>query len=248
MTRKISVLFLILLFLFCAAASAQTVDEIIAKHLAARGGVDKIKAVQSMKASGKMMMQGMEAPFTIRMKRPNEMRMEIDVQGKTIVRGYDGKEAWMIMPFMGSPDPQRLSSEETKEVEDDADIDGPLVDYQAKGNKVELLGKEDMEGTEVYKLKVTLKSGSERIISIDGESFLELKSTSKVTRNGQEFEVDTTVSNYKPVNGLMFPFAVESKANGQTMQQMTVDSYEVDIPMEESIFKMPAAAAQPANQ
>jgi len=246
--RKISILFLVLPFLFSAAVSAQTADEIITKNLAARGGVEKIKAVQSMQATGKMMMQGMEAPFTIKLKRPNEMRMEINVQGKTIVRAYDGKEAWMIMPFMGSPDPQRLSGEETKEVEDDADIDGPLVDYQTKGNKVELLGKEDMEGTEVYKLKVTLKSGSERTLYVDGESFLELKSTSKVTRNGQEFEVDTTVSNYKPVNGLMFPFAVESKANGQTLQQMTVDSYEVDVPMDESIFKMPVAASPQTNQ
>lgn len=246
--RKLSVLFLVLPFLFSAAVSAQTADEIIAKHLAARGGADKIKAVQSMQATGKMLMQGMEAPFVIKMKRPNELRMEINVQGKIIVRAYDGKEAWMIMPFMGSPDPQRLSGDETKEVDDDADIDGPLVDYQAKGNKVELLGKEDMEGTDVYKLKVTLKSGSERTIFIDGESFLELKSTSKVTRNGQEFEVDTTVSNYKPVNGLLYPFSVESKANGQTLQQMTVDSYEVDVPMDESIFKMPVAAAPQTNQ
>ncbi|MDZ7292911.1 MAG: outer membrane lipoprotein-sorting protein [candidate division KSB1 bacterium] len=250
MLRKVLGLVFFISILFNLTASAQTVDELISKNLEARGGMEKLKAATSMKMSGKMLFQGMEAPFTIYAARPNSVRIDMTLQGKTMVQAYDGQTAWMIMPFMGSTDPEKMPEEASKEIQEQADFDGPLVDYKEKGHTVELIGKEDLEGTEVYKLKVTLKNGDVRYVYLDGETFVELKWTGIRKRQGAEFEVDTYLSDYKPVDGLVFPHAIESKVKGQTMNQMTVEKIELNVPVDEAMFKMPAKTTekQPAKQ
>src|SRR5687767_5566352 len=142
--------------LMSSPAAAQTVDEVLASHIKAKGGMEKIKSINSMKVTGKMVMgQGMEAPFTMFGKRPKSTRMEFAFQGMTGIQAYDGKNAWMVMPFMGKKDPEMLAAEETKMMDEQADLDGPLVDSKDKGHTVELVGKEKVEGADVYKLKVT---------------------------------------------------------------------------------------------
>src|SRR6185503_9024911 len=127
-------------------ASAQTVDEVIAKHLEARGGLEKLKAVKTIRMTGKMTMgPGMEAPISLELKRPSSIRMEFTIQGNVGVQAYDGKNGWAINPFGGKEDPEPLSADDLKEIEEQADRDGPLVDYKAKGNTVELVGKEKVE-------------------------------------------------------------------------------------------------------
>ena len=124
-------------------AQAQTADEIVAKYVQARGGMDKLKAVKSVRMTGKMMMgPGMEAPMVLEIQRPDKMRMEFTVQGMTGVQAYDGKVGWIVMPFMGKKDPEAVPAEDVKDFQEQSDIDGPLVDYKAKGKQVELLGKE----------------------------------------------------------------------------------------------------------
>jgi hypothetical protein len=161
-----------------------------------------------------------------------------------MVQAYDGQTAWMIMPFMGSTDPEKMPEEQAKDFQEQADIDGPLVDYKEKGHTVELSGKEDMEGTDVYKLKVTLKNGDVRYIYLDGENFIELRRAGKYKRQGAEIEADTYFGDYKPVNDLMVPHAIESKVSGQTVSQITVEKVEMDVAMEDAIFKMPAKSAE----
>ncbi|MBV9572553.1 MAG: hypothetical protein JOY93_00755, partial [Acidobacteriales bacterium] len=144
----------VVLSLLLPAAWAQNVDDIIAKNVQARGGADKLKSVQSVKTTATMALGGgMEAPGTLIQKRPAFARLEFTVQGLTAVQAYDGSTAWQVMPFMGKKDPEKMSADEAKEMEETADIDGPFVDYKSKGNKVELLGKVKMEGSDVYKLK-----------------------------------------------------------------------------------------------
>lgn len=235
------------MFLFtilCAAhASAQTVDEIISKNIAARGGIDKIKSLKSIKFTGKMIMQGMEIPAVMQMKRPNSIRTEMSFQGKSIVQAFDGSTGWSVVPFSGSSDPQKMSEEEVFQMKDDADIDGPLVDYKEKGNSVELIGKEDVEGSPTFKLKVTKKSGDIDYIYIDPESYLEVKNTSKRKIQGNEMEVETYTSDYKNIGGLMFPHTIEQKVRGNTMTQIVIviEKTELDVSMEDAIFKMPSA-------
>jgi hypothetical protein len=140
-----------------------SVDQIVQKHIAALGGADKLSAVQNVTMTGKAsLMEGqLQTPVTVRAKRPISMRMEMSAQGQTFMQAFDGTTAWVINPFMGSLEPVKSNEEDTKTAGDDADfIEGSLVDYQAKGNAVELAGQEDADGSPAYKLKVTRKSGS----------------------------------------------------------------------------------------
>jgi len=223
---------------------AQTVDELIAKNVQARGGMDKLKSVQTIRSSGTMTMGGgMEAPGSLVQKRPDKARLEFTVQGLTAVQAYDGKDAWQIMPFMGKKDPELMSADEKKDLEENADIDGPLVDYKSKGNKVELLGKEKVEGTDAYKLKVTLKNGDVMNVYLDADSYLEIKEEVKRNVRGTEREVESSVGDYKEVNGLMFPFSVENGIKGsQEKEKLTITKIEVNAPVEDSLFKMPPPA------
>ncbi len=223
---------------------AQTVDEVIAKNVQARGGMDKLKSVQSMKATATMAMgPGMEAPGVLLQKRGNLARLEFTIQGLTAVQAFDGKNAWQIMPFMGKKDAELMSADEAKEVEEMADIDGPLVDYKSKGHRVELLGKEKIEGTDAYKLKASLKNGDIVTMYIDADSFLEIKDETKRTVRGTEQVVEASIGDYKEVNGILVPFAVESGVKGSAeKQKLTITKVEFNVPVEDSLFKMPPPA------
>jgi outer membrane lipoprotein-sorting protein len=229
--------------------SAQTADEIIAKNEQARGGLDKIKAVQSIRSTATMSMGGgMEAPGSLVQKRPDMARLEFTVQGLTAIQAYDGKDAWQIMPFMGKKDPELMSADDKKDMEENADIDGPLVDYKSKGNKVELLGKDKVEGTDAYKLKATLKNGDVMIIYLDADSFLEIKEETKRMVRGSEQEIESSMGDYKEVNGLMFPFAIENGIKGsQEKEKLTISKIELNVPVDNAIFKMPPPAPPAAK-
>src|SRR5450755_4960315 len=228
---------------------AQTADEVIAKSVQARGGADKLKSVQSIKSTATMAMgPGMEAPGMLIQKRGNLARLEFTVQGLTAIQAYDGKNAWQVMPFMGKKDPELMSSDEAKEVQEMADIDGPMVDYKSKGNQVELLGKEKIEGTDAYKMKVTLKNGDVQTIYIDADSFLEIKEETKRTVRGSEQIIESSIGDYKEVGGIIFPFAIESGVKGSAQKQkLTITKIELNVPADEAMFKMPPPApAAPA--
>lgn len=231
------------LVLLASPAAAQTVDEVIKKNIDARGGLEKLKSVQSIRMTGKMMMgPGIEAPMTLEMKRPKSMRLDFTFQGMTGTQAYDGKEGWAIMPFGGKKDPEPMGPEDVKEAEEQADMDGPLVDYKAKGNTVELVGKEKLEGSDVYKLKVTLKNGTVRYDYLDADSFLSIKEESKRTIRGSEVEVESTIGDYKEVGGLMIPYSIQSGAKGSSQKQsIVIEKVELNPALDETHFKMPAA-------
>jgi outer membrane lipoprotein-sorting protein len=241
---------LILLFAFTllltVAASAQTVDDIIKKSIEARGGLQKVKAIKSLKLTGKLTVAGpgIELPITIQQKRPNAFRMDATFQGQSVVQAYDGETGWQVNPFQGVSEPDKLAGEELKDTQEQADIDGALIDYKEKGHTVELVGKEDLEGTPAYKLKLTLKNGDVRTIYIDAATYLELKVTAKRKSPGGEQEIDIYPGNYKPVNGVLFPFSIEQKVAGQTQVHITVDKIEIDAPVDDAVFKMPVKAAE----
>jgi len=234
-----------LLALLAPPAMSQTVDEIIAKNIEAKGGMEKLKAVHSTRATGRMMMaQGMEIPFVMTNKRPNSLRTEFTFQGMTGMQVYDGKTAWMSMPFMGKKEPEVMPPDESKMIEEQADFDGPLMDYKAKGHTIEFVGKEQVEGADAYKLKVTLKGGSVRYIYLDAETYLEIKVESKRNVRGTEMETESYISDYKDVDGLMMAHAMESGAKGSPQRQkMVIEKVELNPEAPDSIFAMPAVAA-----
>ena len=233
-----------LVALVAGSASAETADEVIAKYIKAEGGLDKIRSIETIRMTGKSEMgQGIEMPLTRLSKRPNRIRTEFTLQGMTGIQAFDGTNAWALMPFMGKTTPEIMPADESKRTEEQADIDGPLVDYQKKGNKVELAGKEQVDGADAWKLKVTLKNGDERDYYLDAETGLPVKVTGKVTVRGSETEFTTMLGDYKDVGGRMVPFTIETGAVGMPMKQkLVLDKVEFNTPIADSLFAVPANA------
>jgi hypothetical protein len=231
-----------ILFPFCA--QAQTADEIIAKNIEARGGLEKLKALQSLRTSGKMTMGGLRVAFVEENKRPFKVREEQIIQGMVGIDAFDGKIAWHVIPWEGRKDPDLLSADDAKALVEDADIEGQLVNYKNKDHRAEYLGHDAVEGTDCYKIKLSLANGDVRYYFIDTDTFLELKEEHEINVRGTVRYTETYYGDYEKVDGLYFPFAVETGAKGDTDRaQITVDKILVNPPLPDSRFTMPAVAA-----
>ncbi|MDH3732565.1 MAG: outer membrane lipoprotein-sorting protein [Gemmatimonadota bacterium] len=220
-----------------SSAVAQSTDEVLGKYYDAIGGVDAWTNLTSMKASGTLDVMGMvNGPFTIVQKRPAMARIEITVQGMDIVQAFDGETAWQIMPMMGVTEPTRADPETAQQIIEQADLDGPLVGWQEDGYTVDFEGVETMDGAETTKLKITSKDGLVTYYYLDGE-YLPVKMVSVRSVQGLDTELTTSLGDYQAVNGMMFPFFIEIDTP-MGAQQLTFDSIEVNIPVDESIFSM----------
>lgn len=230
--------------LFAVPASAQTLDEVLAKNLKAKGGIEKIKSVTTSRTTGTMTVgPGIEVPFVMEQKRPNSMRMEITFQGMTIIQAYDGKTGWMLNPMQGRKDPEPMPEDALRQVDLQADMDGPLVDYKAKGSTAELLGKEKVDGADAYKIKLTLKTGDTLFVYLDADQFLEVRMDAKMKIRGTDVDSTTTIGDYKEVGGMMIAHAMESSQQGAPQKQkMTIQKVELNVPIDDARFKMPAVA------
>lgn len=239
--KNITRLFLVIFILFSVTAllSAQTLESVLAKSYEAQGGLDKLKSIQSTMLKGKMMMQGLELPVSIYQKRPTFMRSEILVQGLKIIQVYDGNHGWMINPMTGSTDPIDMPAEELKTLKEQADMDGFLIDWKAKGHVLELIGKEDVEGADAYHIKVTTKDSTVRHIYIDADSYLQIQQKGKYPSQGKEIEITNSMGSYKKVGDFVFPFSTEGKVEGKSFQQMLVDTIMVNVPVHDSLFARP---------
>jgi len=232
----------LLIILICPCASAQTVDALIKKNFDAHGGARKLKAIKSTRATGKIQMQGINAPITIITKRPNLARVEIALQSGPYIEGYDGKTAWRVNSLTGSHDPEIISGEDAKDILETADMDGPLVDYRRKGHKIELLGKENVEGVDAYKLKLTRKSGDVKYIYLNSRTYLEAKQITRRLDHGVEIEVELYYSDYKPVDGILIAHSYEARLENQTVQITTIEKIEINPLIDDSVFRTPLKA------
>jgi hypothetical protein len=221
--------------------SAQTADEIIAKYVKTIGGLDAINAVHSIKRTGKFTGGGgFEAVLGEEAKRPNMIRQEFSLQGLTGVTAYDGKNGWKIEPWEGKKDAEPLGEDELKEVIEDSDFDGPLINYQQKGNKVDFVGMEPVEGTDAYKLKVTLANGDTRFYYMDTDYYVPIKVETKRVVRGAEREFETSVGDYKQVGGVYYPYSFESGPKGsQNRQKVTWQKIEANVTVTDSRFTKP---------
>lgn len=229
-------------------AQAPTVDQVLAKYYEAKGGLAKMKAVTTMRITAKMSGGPMEFPVVIEAKRPASIRVDVNIQGNQLIQAYDGKTGWSINPFQQSAkkDAEPMTPDEVREIEVQADMDGPLVDWQAKGHKVEFQGHEAVEGSDALKLKLTLKNGDTRTIYLDTDSYLEVKEASKRKVRGTEFEAETTLGDYKEVGGLMIAHAMESGAKGMPQKQkIVIEKVELNVPIADARFLMPAKQPAP---
>ena len=229
-------------------ASAQTVDDIVRGYLEARGGAAKLRAVQSLRLTGTMQIEEVQAPFVLELARPNRMRTEFVVQGQTGVRAFDGQHAWSRLPLPGEP-PRPMSPEEAADARAQADVDlSPLVDSTAKGFTVELAGRDRLPGGEVWKLIVRGRDVPPRSLYLDVRSHLVIQTVDSRTVDGQSAEFVTEVSDYRPVGGLVFPHRIEVGPKGQPeRQRLLIQKVEINPALADGRFAMPAARprAQP---
>ena len=230
-----------------AVSRAQTAEELVAKNLEAKGGVQAIKAITSLRMIGKVQ----QGPFTIPgeqdAKAPDLLRESYTLQGLTAVQAYDGSVGWQIQPFGGRRDPEMLGEDDLRDFSEQADFYGPLVDYQQKGNKIEYLGKYSLDGDDAYRLKVTLKNGDIIYYFLDPDTYIEIRTDKQMFVRGAVHETVTDLGSYKKVDGVYFPFSVDSwpKSDPTQKQQITFDKIEANVSMNDAEFKMPAAPHGP---
>ena len=235
--------FLFILATFALPALGQTADEIIAKFIKTTGGLEKINAVTTLRRTGKFVGGGgFEAAVVQENKRPDKVREEFVIQGLVGVNAWDGKTGWKIEPWQGKKDPEPLSESEMKSILEDADFDGPLIDYQQKGHKVEYIGMDPVEGTDAYKLKVSKKNGDVYYYFMDTDYFVPIKIETQRMVRGEQREFETSIGDYKEVNGWYLPYSVEFNAKGSAnRQKITYDKIEANVSLADARFSMPAA-------
>jgi hypothetical protein len=235
---------------FCAAhVSAQTAEEIVAKYIKTVGGMEKIQSVKSLRRAGKFTGGGgFEAAILEENKRPNLVRQEFSLQGLTGVNAFDGKTGWKIEPWNGKKDAEPLGEEELKQILEDSDFDGPLVNYQQKGNKVEFVGMDQFEGTDAFKLKVTLANGDVRFFYMDTDYYVPIKIEVKRMIRGAEREYETLLGDYKEVGGWYLPHSIESRPKGsQDGAKVTYEKIDANVSFDDHIFALPVAKPQQAK-
>lgn len=228
-------------------APTLSLDQIVAKNVEAKGGAAALQALQSLRVTGKMLVNGgrLQLGMMQTQKRPGEVRREVTMQGMTGIEAFDGATGWKIMPFQGRKDPEKLSADDTKELEESAEIDGPLVDWKTKGSTVEYLGTEDVDGTPAHKLKVTRKNGDVTFVYLDPDQFLEIRTLTQRTVQGAQVEVETDFGDYEKIGGVFVPFAIESGPRGASEKaKIVIEKAEPNPPIEEAIFHFPVTTAK----
>ena len=225
-------------------AWSQTADELVQKNTEAKGGIEKIKAIKTVRLTGKLDAGGgFTGAVGQENKRPNQVRETFTLQGMTQVQAYDGSAGWQIRPFGGRKDPQLMGEDDMRDLLIDADFDGPLVDYVEKGNKIEYLGHDTVDGDDALRLKVTLKDGDIIYYYLDPDTFLEIRIERREFIRGAVRESVTDLGSYKPVASVMFPFSVNGgpKDDPSSWQSVTYQKIEVNVPLQDSDFQVPAS-------
>jgi len=238
-----------LLFLVACSANATeaspTVSELIAKNIEAKGGTAALKSLQSLRRSGKLLVnQGQfQLSFVEIFKMPGRVREEASIQGLTQVQVYDGQEGWQINPFQGRKDPERLSADDIKSLaEDVADFGSALSDADAKGNVIEYAGTEDVDGTMAYKLKISRKNGEVKYVYLDPDHYLEIRTLSQRIEHGAQVETETDLGDYEKVGGVYLPMSVEvGLRHSADKQKILFDKAEPNVVLDDALFTFPAS-------
>jgi hypothetical protein len=287
MLRKILSTGFVFVVIVSTAAAADTTPgrnklsagEIVDKNIAARGGLQAWRAVQTLSFTGKLgaggdrrgtlsvststkqsgklptprrLAEEAELPFVMEMERPRKERLELQFNGQTAVQVYDGINGWKVRPFLNRHDIEPYSAAELKAASMQADIDGPLVDYATKGTHIELVGMEQVENRDTYKLKLTIKSGQSLHLWIDAQTFLETKIEGQPRElDGRIHPVEIYYRDYRSVNGLQIPYILETKVlpledstrkvkdSAVPAERIVIEKAVLNPRLEESLFKKP---------
>jgi outer membrane lipoprotein-sorting protein len=223
-----------------AAAQTPTVDELLAKNTAARGGAEKLKGVNTRKVAGTIQVKGISMPMQVLAKRPNMMRQELKVQDRQLVTAFDGEHAWAINPMLGDT-PQELQGVQADLLRDQAQFDGPLAYARQRGDKMEVVGKDTVDNTPVWNLAITRDSRVTNVF-LEQDTGLERKIVATIDEGGMQVQIESLISDYKLVDGVMVPHKIVTMVGGQTQATVTIESVEFNVPIDDAQFKMPQGA------
>lgn len=235
--------------LLSAPLRAQTADELVAKNLAARGGAEQLAAIHSYVTKGQLRYPGdfkLSYDETRLRLDPDKdicaVRINATIQGLTLIQTYDGANGWRVNPFEGRKDAEKMGVDDARALADEALIDGPLLASRAKSSKVEYLGREDVDGTDAYKLRVTQNDGTTFTYYLDPDVYLEIKVVEQRTLRGAEQETETDYGDYERVAGVYFPFSIASgPLNAKDQQIITIKSADANVAVDPATFAMPVA-------
>jgi len=228
---------------------AQTLDEVLAAYYQAHGGLDKLKAVTAVKMSGKIAFPalGLNLPMVRWQQAPDRLRVETAFPDGKLVQGYDGRTAWWLNPMLGDQAGE-MPEDQARPFREQAEFEDPLVVFREKGYKLELMGREDLEGKPAFRLKLTRAEGREVFFYLDAESGLLLRSTHVVRPAGDATLIEIIYDDQRKVAGLLVPFAIENRVAGKTRARLALDAVEFQPVVAPSFFAMPEKNLTPGKK
>lgn len=240
MTKFIASAFIVLAS--SAASFAQTADEVVAKHIEAMGGAEKWKAIKSLQMNNKFSVQGMDIESKTTIVAGKSLRTDVSVMGQDIITAVDGETGWMQRPAMmgGTGEPEDMPGALIKETLKQTNLGSSLLNYKEKGSTIELVGKEKLDGADVYHLKMTEKNGEITNLFVSASTYYTLKSAGKRNVQGQDIDAEVNFSNFKQIEGLTFPFSMETPSPMGGTMTIETDSIKLNPTIDEAIFKKPA--------
>jgi len=204
--------------------NAQTADEVIAKYITEIGGAEKWSKVQSIKIEGQIEVQGIQIPFTMQGLQMKGMRVDAEFQGNKIIDITTPTKGWAQNPLSGKATLGPISEDELKQKLDDLDIQDPFVDYKAKGSVIESLGKDEEDGNEYFKIKMTTKNGNEKTYFFDTKTNLIYKIESIVKQQGQEMKSEQKLLDYQTTEyGIKMPFKQDQGQMMMVTKKITIN-------------------------
>lgn len=228
---------LAILSLAFISANAQTADDIIQKYANAVGGLAAFNTVKTAKMTGSVVTQGMELPLTVQLINGRAIRSDVEAMGQTVTNSYKDGKGWKINPLAGITTVTDMTDAELNDFKAQSKLASQLIDYKARGHKVELLGQEDVEGIKINKIKLTSKDdGKVTTYFINAADNMLIKYTSTREMQGQEFEVESFLSDIKEFNGLKFAMTRTQKIQGQVFQEIKLSTIELNVTIDEKIF------------
>ncbi len=237
MKKSVIAILAIIVIAFANVAQAQSVNEVLEKHFKAVGQ-EKLVELNSFYIKAKVSQMGMELPMEMRIKKPDMFITNIDIQGQKMVQAFDGEKGWMIIPMM-SPDPQELAGAQLDQAKEQANMDGELYNYEKKGSTAEMGGKVNVDGKEMFRIKLTDKEGNTKDYFIDANTYLISKVKAKVSAQGQTVDVEQIMSDYKTIDGITIAMKIESKSPMGTAV-ITMEEVKFNEKFDDAIFKQPA--------
>jgi len=219
--------------------AARKAGEIIEKHVAAVGGVEKIRAIRTLRARGTLTQNGVDLPFTLWMKRPNLCRMDVEFGNTPIVQAHDGETTWWVNPLLGIDKPRKMPDDLAKSVLRWTDFEGPLVEYDKKGHTAEYAGEEETDKGKLHKIKLTLSGGEVWHVFIDAKTFLEVKRTFPQSIGGEPKETTTRFGDYTVVDGVKIYRVIEGEGFDGSPFAMRFESIEANAEIDDAHFKKP---------